>query len=278
MRPDRAIRAGTFNIRYENDADGPDAWRHRRAMVAKVLAEGDFWGLQEALPSQVEAIRADRPEFGVLSRTRDADPARGEACPILYRRDRWTLDAEDSGTFWLSPTPEEPGSQGWDAALPRIATFARFTASDGGAVYVYNAHLDHRGATARAESARLLVARIATRKRPDPVILLGDFNCGPASEPLRLLLSDARIDLVDAWRTANPAVAETPTFNGFRERCEGERIDFILVSRALAPLESAIDHAKPGGRWPSDHAPVSARLGFRATVPSGTAGSPDPAR
>ncbi|MFM7135243.1 MAG: hypothetical protein ACKO0W_13125 [Planctomycetota bacterium] len=156
VHPDRAVRAGTFNIRYENEADGPDAWRHRRAMVAKVLAEGDFWGLQEALPSQVEAIRADRPEFGVLARTRDADPASGEACPILYRRARWTPDAEDSGTFWLSPTPETPGSKGWDAALPRIATFARFTSSDGRAVYVFNAHLDHRGAAARVESARLL--------------------------------------------------------------------------------------------------------------------------
>src|SRR3546814_10516417 len=39
-----------------------------------------------------------------------------------YRTDRFTLLA--SGTFWLSQTPDRPG-KGWDAAYPRIASWAR---------------------------------------------------------------------------------------------------------------------------------------------------------
>ena len=31
--------------------------------------------------------------------------------------------AEKGGTFWLSETPEEPGSIGWGAACPRVCSW-----------------------------------------------------------------------------------------------------------------------------------------------------------
>ena len=255
------LAIGTFNIRYDNPADGANRWSRREALVVGVLEEGDLWGLQEALPSQVEAIAAALPGFGVVSRTRERDPRAGEACPILYRRDRLALDADDHGTFWLSETPDEPGSRAWDAALPRIATWARFTTRDGRALYLFNAHFDHRGEVARRESARVLLARIAARAHPeDPVLVVGDLNAGPASDAVRALLASTAPRLVDAWRAANPSAPEQPTFNGWRDRCEGARIDWILASDALAIDACAIDLRKSGGRWPSDHAPVVARL------------------
>jgi endonuclease/exonuclease/phosphatase family metal-dependent hydrolase len=254
---------GTCNVRYDNPQDGPDAWPNRRTLVGDVLRAGDLWGLQEVLPQQVEALRVDLPEFGLVVRSRDADPATGEACPILYRASAWTLDPIEHGTFWLSETPEQPGSRAWDAALPRIATFARLTArATGRSLYVYNAHFDHRGARARLESARLLAARIAARRHPDPVVVLGDCNAGPDSPPLRALLADAALGLVDAWRAANPDAAERGTFHGFGQTFRGERIDHVLVGPGLAVAGCAIDDRRPGGRWPSDHAPVTATLRF----------------
>lgn len=254
---------GTCNIRYDNPQDGPDAWPKRRTLVGDVLRAGDLWGLQEVLPQQVEALRADLPEFGLVVRSRDADPATGEACPILYRASAWTLDPIEHGTFWLSETPERPGSRAWDAALPRIATFARLTArATGRSLYVYNAHFDHRGARARLESARLLAARIAARRHPDPVVVLGDCNAGPDSPPLRALRGEAALGLVDAWRAANPDAAERGTFHGFGPAFRGERIDHVLVGPSLVVAACAIDERRPGGRWPSDHAPVTATLRF----------------
>jgi len=93
-----SIRVGSFNIRYANEGDGPNAWRHRRAMVLGILRAADFWGVQEALPEQVRDIEQGCTEFKVLARTREADATKGEACPILYRADRWELDAAESGT------------------------------------------------------------------------------------------------------------------------------------------------------------------------------------
>ncbi|MBI1302797.1 MAG: hypothetical protein GC172_03285 [Phycisphaera sp.] len=267
--PPDEISVGTFNIRYANDGDGTNAWRHRRAMVAEILREGDFWGLQEVLPSQLAEVLADCPRFTAISRTREVDPAKGEACPILYDAALWEADAKEQGTFWLSTTPHEPGSKSWDSSIPRIATFARFIerAPAAGAapraLYIFNVHLDHRGAESRLEAARLVADRIAARTHRDPVVLVGDFNCGPASAPIAALLAHAGAGLRDAWRDANRDAPEQGTFNGWNERCGDVRIDFVLVNDAFAVRSCAIDLRKPGGRWPSDHTPVVARIGWR---------------
>ncbi len=260
--PPAPIAVGTFNIRYANKGDGANAWEHRQAMVLDMLKDGDFWGLQEALPEQVMAIGKGLTQYGMLVRSREADPSKGEACPILYRTERWTIDKTECGTFWLSEKPDEAGSKSWDSSLPRIATFARFTEKGSGrSLYVFNTHLDHQGEKARLEAAKLLAKRIANRKHADePVVLLGDFNTGPTSPPIQQLLGDTAIHLVDAWRVANPKEAERGTFNGWADTCTGERIDFILPSEGLAVDSCTIDDRKPDGHWPSDHAAVRAVL------------------
>lgn len=258
-----AISIGTFNIRYANDGDGANAWRHRKEMVVDILRDGDFWGLQEALPGQVEEIRAALPGYDIVVRSRERDPARGEACPILYRRDRWELDSSDCGTFWLSETPEVAGSKSWDSSLPRIATFGRFVErASGRGLYVFNVHLDHQGKTARLEAARLVAARIASRAHADPVVLLGDFNTGPQTPPIRVLLEDGQVVLRDVWRVAHPDAAEVSTFNGWAEVCRGDRIDYLFASPGLVVESCVVDGRKPGGRWPSDHVPVRAAFRF----------------
>jgi endonuclease/exonuclease/phosphatase family metal-dependent hydrolase len=282
------VTVGTFNIRYANEGDGANAWRHRRAMVAGILREGDFWGLQEVLPSQLAEALSDCPRFTAIARTREVDPEKGEACPILYDAARWEADAKEQGTFWLSTTPEKAGSKSWDSSIPRIATFARFVerAPAAGAapraLYIFNVHLDHRGAASRLEAARLVAARIAARAHRDPVILVGDFNCGPESAPIKAVLAHEGAALRDAWRDANPDAPEQGTFNGWNERFGDTRIDFVFASRALAVRSAAIDLRKPDGRWPSDHVPVLARVAWgtepRSSRRSDRAGSPDPAR
>lgn len=261
----RTVAVGTFNIRYATASDGPNAWDRRQPLVIDILRDGDFWGLQEALPEQVAAIAKELRQddgWAMLVRSRERDPKEGEACPILYRSDRWAIDAEEQGTFWLSETPEVAGSKSWDSSLPRIATFARFTARAGShSIYLVNVHLDHRGATARREAALLVARRMAARRHPlDPLIVVGDFNTGPSSAPIRGLLEDRSLDLVDAWRAAHPDAPERPTFNGWADACAGDRIDFILVSRTVGVEQCEIDDRKREGRWPSDHAAVRATL------------------
>src|SRR3546814_17199168 len=106
-----------------------------------------------------------------------------------YRTDRFTLLA--SGTFWLSQTPDRPG-KGWDAAYPRIASWARLrdrTASQ--TLLVVNTHFDHVGQVARVESAKLIRRWIGDHRQPgDAVVLLGDFNSPTDSPPYAAIVAD----------------------------------------------------------------------------------------
>ncbi|GIW95266.1 MAG: hypothetical protein KatS3mg110_3307 [Pirellulaceae bacterium] len=105
-REDDAIRVLSFNIRYGTAPDRENAWPARRELVFQVLrnTQWDFVGLQEALRFQLDEIQAATGGLGVIGVGRDDGEQAGEYSAILYRRDRWF--AQQSGTFWLSDTPD----------------------------------------------------------------------------------------------------------------------------------------------------------------------------
>jgi len=259
-----ALRVMTFNIRYDNPGDGEDGWANRKAKVASMirLHGADVVGLQEAQPNQIADLQAALPLLAWFGTGRSAERD-GEHCAVFYRRDRLEVLAES--TFWLSETPDAAGSRGWDAALPRIVTWGRLRDRRSGSVFhLFNTHLDHVGEGARRESARLLLRKVAEIAGPDgPVVVTGDFNTTPDSEPYRILTSgDApRGALVDAMRASScPHHGPTSSWNGFKAIEPGRRIDFVLVRPPVAVLQHAILSDTFDGRFPSDHLPVLAEV------------------
>jgi endonuclease/exonuclease/phosphatase family metal-dependent hydrolase len=266
-----ALRVMTFNIRYDNPGDGADAWPNRRAKAASMIRfhGADVVGLQEALRSQIADLEAALPHFGWFGSGRSAERD-GEHCAVLFRRDRLEVLAES--TFWLSETPEVAGSRGWDAALPRIATWGKLRDRRTGAVFhLLNTHLDHVGETARRESARLLLRKVVEIAGPDgPVVLTGDFNATPDSEPYRILTTGegTRRALVDALHASTcPHHGPTSSWNGFKGIEPGRRIDFVFVRPPVVVRQHGILSDTFDGRFPSDHLPVVAEITF---------GGPDP--
>ena len=261
--PDQ-IRVVSLNIRLDHRGDGENRWSKRRATVAEYLAaESDVAGLQEVLPNQWEHLRADLPDFDGLFRVRHANPdARDEACPIIWRRDRFSKI--DGGTYWLSETPDQPGSQSWDSSLPRIVTWVNLRDLETDTVWHFsNLHYDHRSAQAREQSSRLIATKTADLR--GPVVVLGDFNAGIDAPPVRLL-----IDEHGFADTAGLKADKLPgTFNGWRPEGPFPHIDFILIhgpveisSAAVAPRVRT-----PSGGWISDHFPVATTLRFLPTSP-----------
>lgn len=269
--PALEVSAITFNIRYGTAKDGDNAWPHRRDAVIAFIEESDadFIGLQEALHFQLDEItQATNETHGVISRTREAKDGSGEATPLLYDRARWRIDPEQNGTFWLSETPEEPGSKSWESSLPRIATWGRFIErSSGRAVWVFNTHFDHRSGMARHEGAKLIAGRIGDLvPNGAPVIVLGDLNAGEGSAPLRALGAGGGthpVALVDSWRVAHPEETETSTFNRWGEGIQGSKIDYVLVPAGTRVRSATIFRERIEGRPISDHWPVGARLEFK---------------
>lgn len=258
----------SFNVRYDEPKDGDHRWPRRREAVLAVLAERpwDFIGIQEALPHQAAEIVAGRPGHRAILRSREAEEDRGEACPLLYRADRWRL--LDSGTIWLSETPAVPGSRSWDAACPRIATFGRFgplaAASSGESLLVVNTHFDHASAEARERSAALL--RELVERHAGPAIVLGDFNAPAASRTMEILRGGSSAPLQDAHAN-HPETEGHGTYHAFRGVAGAARIDGILFSHGLRLRASEIDRRRIAGRTPSDHHPVSAVLSWPAAAP-----------
>jgi endonuclease/exonuclease/phosphatase family metal-dependent hydrolase len=249
----------TFNVRYGSAPDGPNAWPKRRGLFMQVIRDAapDVLGLQEALKFQVDEVAAAMPRFGLVRVARDDGKDKGESCAILYDTSRLRL--EETATFWLSDTPEVVGSNTWGAACVRICTWARFTDRRGGrGFYVFNTHLDHISQKAREKSVALIIARMASRTHKDePAILMGDFNSGESNPALHAALASG---LIDTFRAIHPDEHTVGTFNDFKNKTDGDKIDYILTPPGVQVLDAAIVRTNDNGRTPSDHFPVTAKV------------------
>lgn len=262
----------SFNIRYGTANDGEHAWPHRRERVIACVraADPDLLGTQETLAFQRDELAAGLPGYGCVAAGRDDGAEAGEMAALFYRKARF--ERLDAGHFWLSPTPEVVGSKGWDAALPRIASWVRLRdrrQPGGPPILFLNTHFDHRGAEARRESARLIRRWLTDRAADCRVIVTGDFNAAEGSEPYAALFGDPAAGeggrlrpLVDTLRAAKPAATDDEgTFTGFdAEQVHGPRIDWIGCSTDWRVRAAAIDRTSHDGHTPSDHAAVTAVL------------------
>ena len=253
----------TFNIRYNNPDDGINAWPNRIEMVTGLIKfhDPDIFGLQEALIQQVEDIHNNLIEYDWFGVGRDDGDKAGELSPIFYRKSNFILLKH--GTFWLSETPEKP-SKGWDAALNRIVSWGRFQSKVTGKQFiVFNTHFDHIGNEARKNSAFLIRDKIKeiSGNQGLPVILTGDFNLAPESEPIGLIkgfMKDSREITID------PPYGPVGTFNSFDWNAPMKtRIDYIFVQGGIEVLKYAVLTDSKDQRFPSDHLPVFVKIQLR---------------
>jgi endonuclease/exonuclease/phosphatase family metal-dependent hydrolase len=254
------LRVMSYNIRLDLASDGINRWSERRdQFIGQIrLMRPAILGLQEVVPGQKKDLEAALPEYQFLGVPRDDGRFRGEYSNLAI--DRAAFRIGPSGTFWLSPTPDIP-SKGWDAAYPRIATWAKLVRrSDGRRFLALNTHFDHQGHQARLEAARQILRFIAARRAAgESVIVTGDLNAEPASPPMLELTSRLR-DTRMISKT--PAVGPEGTFNNFKlVPQQSRRIDYVLVDPPLRVERYAVLawHGE-GGRPASDHFPVVADL------------------
>jgi endonuclease/exonuclease/phosphatase family metal-dependent hydrolase len=262
------VRVMSFNIRYGTAKDGENHWDRRQEFLVETIHAfaPDLLGTQETLGFQRDYLAEKLPGYDHLGVGRNDGRADGEMMALYFRRERF--EKLDGGHFWLSETPEQIGSKSWDSSLPRMVTWVKLRdrrQPDATPIVFFNTHFDHMGKQARLESARLLRRRVGELGADSTVIVTGDFNAGEGSDPYRALFGsqdDVPSPVVDTYRSVHPERGpQEGSFSGFKASAtQGERIDWIAVTRNWQIVSATIDRTARDGRTPSDHFPVTAVL------------------
>jgi endonuclease/exonuclease/phosphatase family metal-dependent hydrolase len=252
----------SFNLRFASETP-PNSWPERRPVMRELLRRerSHLIGTQEGLYEQLRDIERDLgSNYDSIGQGRDGG-SHGEAMQIFY--DTRRLDPLEYDHYWLSDTPDVVGSQTWGGCCPRMVTWIRFLdRRTGGQFYALNTHFEAFDATARANSAALVLQRMQAEFDPAlPVVATGDFN-----EPARagLTVYDRLVTnrpFLDTWIEADQRSPLFATFHGYRPLVpNGDRIDWILVTPGTETRSAKINTYQRNGQFPSDHLPVQAVL------------------
>ncbi|MBU8882620.1 endonuclease/exonuclease/phosphatase family protein [Kaistella sp. DKR-2] len=255
------LKVMTFNIRLSLESDKENSWDNRKSDALKLLDyyHPDFFGVQEAVPQQMADIKTGLKNYDFVGVGRDDGANKGEYSAIFY--DTQKLQVLQSGTFWLSETPEKP-SKGWDAAYNRVCTYALFKTKKGGKKFwAFNVHFDHIGDGARENSSKLILKKIkAFNPQNLPVVLTGDFNLTDKSEPIKILSENLNDTF---YHSKKPHYGPVGTFTAFDiNTVPKERIDYIFVKHFECETIRTINDRRENLLYPSDHFPVMAELKF----------------
>ena len=270
--PADAIRVGSYNIRLSpGDKGTPHAWELRKGDLVDLVRKMDLdaFGMQEVCPDQAQYLREQLPEFAFVGDHREADRKSGEASPVFYRKSRF--EAEKSGTFWLSETPDVPASKSWNTCCTRVCSYLILKDKVTGKRFCFaNTHTDHVSELAREKGMLLIVERMKDFGAGSPIVFTGDHNCRYDDAPavaVRKVLKDGR-DV-----TESSVRGPRNTFQGFGKYKDGPVdkngktykdycIDYIYVSDGTRVLDfTTHDDKRPGtDLYPSDHFPVTATI------------------
>lgn len=281
------VKVMCFNIKGDYGIPSltdPDAWDYalgtdrRERVINMVLSQSeafgssgpDIIGMQEPKNNQVSDLKSALTGYGFYGVDVDGSTSGGKA-GIFYRANRFTK--LNSGTFWLSYTPDTVGSQHPDAAEPRIASWVILSDSlTGQSYFVLNTHWDHVSKEANYYSAGLVRDKIAELSGGRPVIMMGDLNTQETEAAfLRLIGNEdpAGTQFTDTFRALYQTKKDDEvTCHGWNGGTYGSRIDFILHNDEFTTGRASIERNKVLSRYPSDHYPITATLYYQQYLPT----------
>jgi endonuclease/exonuclease/phosphatase family metal-dependent hydrolase len=245
------MRIMSFNLLCQGKDE--HAMKNRRELASRTIMDyrPDSIGVQEATPDWMKWLGKNLPGYDYVGVGRDDGKKLGEFAAIFFLKDKYK--AVDSGTFWLSATPEKP-TMGWDAVCIRICTWAVLQNIQTGEQYAHiNTHLDHRGDTAREKGIDLVLKKAAEFELP--VVCTGDFNLFEGSPLYEQLMGGVLRDT----KFLAPDTMKNATFHHFSlPTVDTNIIDYVLVNDKVTPLVYRVITEGIDGKFVSDHYPVYA--------------------
>ncbi len=253
---DEELRIISFNVRCKDDLYGSVKGRSQLIVAALRQYKPDSFGVQEATQQWLDIFEKELgDEYGCVAQMRD-DAEDSEASAVYYLKEKFELI--DSGTMWLSETPEIFGSKLPLSGCTRVATWATLKEKASGKIYTHiNTHLDHILEQVRVEQVKILKVKIEELKAQGyPVVCTGDFNTYEDDE--------AYCEMVTCLSDSKHLAAESDegkTFHNYgKEFFKTKPIDFVFVSDGVTVNRYKIIDEKIDRMYLSDHYGVCADL------------------
>ena len=257
------IKVMTYNIRYDNPGDGPNQWSKRKHKVIDLIKkyDPDIIGVQEALHHQLLDIENQLMGYEFFGAGRDDGKQKGEYSAIFIKKNRF--DVINENTFWLSQTPDVPGSKHWDAAITRVVTWGRLQDRQSKKSFIMiNTHFDHIGKESRKQSAAIIKDSAAVIGKDLPVIITGDFNFTRDQPPYEVMMDESPLRIIDTAPAKAPGTA--CGFEVGSRPCTA--IDYIFHSPHFKSEDYEVIQDNDGKFYPSDHLPVIVSLSLKKTA------------
>lgn len=258
---------------YNLDQDGGNKSDKNQAVLGNILEVApDLLGVQEETTSWLNFLE-DAMEvegYAHVVTFRGGPAGYDEASGIFYKIDRFTL--KDSGTFWLSETPDRQSiATSWGAIYPRVCTWVILTDKRTGKdVAYFNTHFSYENTTCRTESAKLITARIQAAGLP--AFFTGDLNFASEraaeQETYQVLtnaLSDSRTAATDTMSGCtfhNYGQKPGETITGSTDTIANVPIDYIFSTKGDFTATKFAILTEDGPAYSSDHFAVYAKFEY----------------
>ncbi len=256
QKEENAMRIMSFNIRCANV--GNDTWEDRIDIVTQSIIDGnpDSVGVQEATPEWMETLNKTLGEkYSYVGVGRDDGDNEGEYSAIFYLKDKYNV--VDSGTFWLSETPDEV-SFGWDAACRRVCTWVVLEDKATGQKYAHlNSHFDHVGIEARKNSVELIINK-AKEFEDIPVVFTADMNVRQDGDNYNQFVESG---VLKDTKFIAPDTMDYCTYHDTKPtQHDGDIIDYVMINDKFDATVYKVVTEGIDGRYVSDHYPIYADL------------------
>lgn len=251
---ENTLKFMTFNIRVQSECDEINQFRLRKGRILNVIAseQPDIIGFQEVNDEMRQWLKSELKGYTVVGCGRKAN-YRGESVALAISDTRCDLISLEH--YWMSPTPEIPGSRFEDQSqCPRITLAAKVvTDGNGRPFYVINTHLDHVGSAARYHGMMQNVQKISTLR--EKFVLMGDFNALPNAPEIKVISSEL------AYRGCRDITANIPTtFHNYGRNKEDAKIDYIFTDADTTENGYTVKDSGENGLYYSDHYAVCAEI------------------
>ena len=253
------LKLMSFNMRTQATCDGENQFICRKDFIGDFIerVQPDIIGCQEMTSLMREWMVERLHDYYVVGGYRGANYDNECVC-IAFRKDKFTL--YDCETFWLSTTPDVPGSRfaGDQSDCPRVCTWVMLKPSgDAKPFRFYNVHTDHQGDNARLLAANQIMNKIASNNQRLNLktFMVGDFNDIPGSACIDAVLNSNAADLVDL------SAESGQTFHNYGNLVDPTyKIDYIFADAGTKCTEFIKYDDRRGELYLSDHNPIMATV------------------